>query len=69
MSRLNRDEPDAADNRGDKLGRAVDRVERTYDDRWPARGQANIAPREYGPLEDVSRGGRPEEYKKYPRAR
>ena len=66
---LHRDQPDTTDPVGKKLARGVDWVEKGYDDRWPARGQANIAPREYRPLEDVLRGSRPEEYKKRPISR
>jgi hypothetical protein len=66
---LHSNQPDTTDPIGPKLRRAVDWVEKAYDDRWPARGQANIAPREYRPLEDVSRGGRPAEYKKRPNAK
>lgn len=66
---LHSNEPDTTDPVGRKLRRGVDWVEKAYDDRWPARGQANIAPREYPPLEDVSRGGRQVEYRKRPNAR
>jgi hypothetical protein len=63
------DTPDASDGRGEKFRRAVRQVEQQYDDRWPARGQANVRTREYKPLEEVSREGRLEEYKKRPNAR
>ena len=66
---LNRDRPDTTDTVGPKLRRGVDWVEKALDDRWPARGQANLSPREYRPLEDVSRAGRPAEYRKRPNAR
>lgn len=53
---LHSNEPDTTDPVGRKFGRAVDVVEKGYDDRYPARGQANVPTREYRPLEDVSRG-------------
>lgn len=66
MGELHRDQRDTTDPVDRKLRRAVDWVEHGYDDRWPARGTANIATREYRPLENVSREGRQEPYKKYP---
>ena len=69
MSRLYRDERDTTDPIDRKLRRAVYQVEHCLDDRWPARGQANIRTREWEPLEDVSRQGRQEEYKKRPNAK
>lgn len=69
MGTLHRDERDTTDTVDKKLRRGVDWVEKALDDRWPARGQANIRTREYEPLEDVSRQGRPEEYKKRPNAK
>ena len=66
---LHSNEPDTTDPVGPKLRRGVDWVEKALDDRWPARGQANLRAREYRPLEDVSREGRPAEYKKRPNAR
>lgn len=69
MGVLNRDDRDATDPRDRKLRRGVVWVERAYDDRWPCRGQANIAAREYRPLEDVSREGRRVPYRKYPAER
>jgi hypothetical protein len=62
--------PDATDQVGPgRFRRAIDTVEKQYDDRWPARGHANVPTREYKPLDDVSRQGRLEEYKKRPNAR
>lgn len=52
-----------------ELRRAVRIVEEQYDDRWPARGTANSRAREYRPLENVSREGRQEEYRKRPNAK
>jgi hypothetical protein len=52
---------------GPMLRRAIDTVEQQYDDRWPARGQANIRAREYEPLDDVSREGSVTRYLKYER--
>lgn len=69
MGRLYSNEPDTTDPVGRKFRRGVDWVEKAYDDRWPARGQANIRTREYPPLEDVSREGRLTEYRKRPNAR
>jgi hypothetical protein len=63
---LHRDLPDATDPVGPKLRRGVDWVEKALDDRWPARGRANQVDGEYRPLEDVSRGGRLEPYRKWP---
>ena len=65
-----RDERDATDMLDAKLGRAVDVVAHQYDDRWPARGQANVRKtNEYLPLDAVSRQNRLTQYLKYPRAR
>ena len=66
---LHRDERDTTDPIGPKFRRGTEWVERAYDDRWPARGLANQPTREYCPLEDVSREGRPEEYRKRPSGR
>ncbi len=66
MGELHRDQRDTTDPVDRKLRRAVDWVEKALDDRWPARGQANIAPREYAPLENVSRAGRQTAYRKRP---
>jgi hypothetical protein len=66
MGTLHRDQPDTTDPVARKLRRASDWVEQGYDDRWPARGQANIRAREYPPLENVNRQGRQTEYKKRP---
>lgn len=52
---------------GAMLRRAIDTVEQQLDDRWPARGQANVRTREYRPLDDVSREGAVTTYKKYER--
>lgn len=60
---------DPTDTVPDKFHRAVRIVEQQYDDRWPARGKANSRTREYRPLENVSREGRQEEYKKRPNAK
>lgn len=65
---LHSNQPDTTDPVGRKFGRSVRIVEECYDDRWPARGQANVRAREYRPLENVSRGGRQAEYKKRPNA-
>jgi hypothetical protein len=64
-----RNTPDASDPVGPKFRRAINIVEQQYDDRWPARGPANSRSREYRPLENVSREGRQEEYKKRPNAK
>lgn len=69
MSRLNSNEPDTTDPIGRKFRRACDIVEQQYDDRWPARGTTGQRAREYRPLEDVSREGRLEEYRKRPSGR
>lgn len=69
MGILHRDEPDTTDPVAKKLRRGVDWVEQGYDDRWPARGQANLEPREYRPLENVNRGGRQAAYKRRPAER
>jgi hypothetical protein len=64
---LNSNQPDTTDPVGPKFRRGVDVVEQQYDDRWPARGQANIRAREYPPLDDVSRQGTVTRYLKYER--
>lgn len=69
-NRLHSNEPDTTDPVGSKFRRACDIVEQQYDDRWPARGlTGRRIGGEYRPLEDVSREGRPAEYKKRPNAR
>lgn len=68
MGTLHRDDPDTADGSGEKLRRACERVEQCYDDRWPARGLANIRGRDYPPLDNVSRQGRQREYLRRPDA-
>lgn len=70
MSRLNSNEPDTTDPIGRKFRRACDIVEQQYDDRWPARGTTGRRTnREWLPLDDVSRDGRLEEYRKRPQQR
>lgn len=70
MSRLNSNEPDTTDPIGRKFRRACDIVEQQYDDRWPARGlTGRRIGGEYRPLDDVSRDGRLEEYRKRPSGR
>lgn len=64
---LHSNEPDTTDPVGPKLRRGVDWVEKALDDRWPARGQANVRTREYRPLDDVSREGSTTRYLKYER--
>ena len=64
-----RNDPDASEAVGAKLRRAVRIVEEQLNDRWPARGQANVRTREYQPLENVSRQGRQEAYRKWPSAK
>jgi len=65
-----RDMRDTTDQRDAKLLGAVDTVAHQYDDRWPARGQANVRrTNEYEPLDAVSRQNRLTPYLKYPRAR
>lgn len=67
---LNSNEPDTTDPVGRKLGRATAIVQEQYDDRWPARGTTGRRTnREWLPLDDVSRDGRLEEYKKRPSGR
>lgn len=66
---LHSNEPDTTDPVGPKLRRGVDWVEKAYDDRWPARGQANVRAREYPPLDEVSRQGSVTRYLKYERGR
>ena len=68
MGKLNSNESDTTDPVGAKLKRACDWVEKGYSDRWPCRGQANVPTREYRPLDDVSREGRPAKYRKWPAA-
>ena len=63
MTNIRRDTTDPVDN---KLRRGIDWVEQGYDDRWPARGQANVPTREYRPLENVNREGRQAKYRKWP---
>jgi hypothetical protein len=60
---------DATDQRDNKLREACGYVERTYDDRWPARGKANTPGGDYRPLENVSREGRQAPYRKWRDAR
>jgi len=61
---------DTTDPLDAKLRRGVDTVAHQYDDRWPARGQANVRKtNEYLPLDAVSRQNRLTPYLKYPRAR
>lgn len=70
MSRLNSNEPDTTDPIGRKFRRACDIVQEQYDDRWPARGTTGrLTNREWLPLDDVSRDGRLEEYRKRPSGR
>jgi len=65
-----RDIRDTTDQLDAKLKRGVDVVAHQYDDRWPARGQANVRKtNEYLPLDAVSRQDRLVPYMKYPRAR
>lgn len=66
---LSSNEPDTTDPVGPKFRRACEIVERELNDRWPARDTTGQRSHEYRPLEDVSRGGRVTEYKKYPNAR
>lgn len=69
MTTLHRNERDTTDQVDRKLRRGVDWVEKALDDRWPARGRANQVDGEYRPLEDVSRAGRREPYRKWPSGR
>lgn len=70
MSRLYSNEPDATDPVGPKFRRGVRVVETEYDDRWPARGlTGRRIGGDYRPLDDVSRDGRLEEYRKRPQQR
>jgi len=62
-----RDIRDTTDQRDAKLAVAVDVVEKHLDDRWPARGNANVRrTNEYLPLDMVSRQNRLTPYRKYP---
>lgn len=62
--------PDASDQVGPgRFRKACDMVEQQYDDRWPARGTTGQRAREWRPLDQVSREGRLEEYKKRPNAK
>lgn len=64
-----RDMRDTTDPLDAKLSRAVDTVAHQLDDRFPARGNANVRrTNEYLPLDVVSRQNRLVPYKKYPRA-
>lgn len=62
---------DVTDTVDAKFARGVDWVEKGYDDRWPARGQASSRgpSREYPPLENVSRASRQREYLRRPDAK
>jgi hypothetical protein len=60
-----RDITDTTDN---KLRRGIDWVEQQRDDRFPARGRANQPAREWRPLDEVSRDGRLEKYRRWPDA-
>lgn len=66
MSQLHRDERDTTDTIDRKFRRACDIVQEQYDDRWPARDTTGRRSREWPPLEDVSRAGRLEPYRKWP---
>lgn len=59
---------DKTDTSATILRDAVRRVERGYDDRWPARGKANSRGSDYRPLDEISREGAPAKYRKYPSA-
>ena len=62
-----RDMRDTTDPLDAKLRRATDMVQEQYDDRWPARGNANVRrTNEYLPLDMVSRQNRLTPYRKYP---
>ena len=62
-----RDMRDTTDPLDAKLRRATEMVEEQYDDRWPARGNANVRrTNEYEPLDMVSRQNRLTPYRKYP---
>lgn len=70
MGRLYRDQRDTTDQADAKLLIAVNEVQRHLDDRWPARGQANVRKtNEYLPLDVVSRQNRLVPYRKYPSAK
>jgi len=65
-----RDMRDTTDQLDAKLRRGVETVQEQYDDRWPARGQANVRrTNEYEPLDMVSRQNRLTPYRKYPSAK
>jgi len=65
-----RDMRDTTDQRDAKLSAAVDVVEKHLDDRFPARGNANVRrTNEYLPLDMVSRQNRLTPYRKYPSAK
>jgi hypothetical protein len=66
MTNIRRDITDQRDN---KFREACDYVQEQYNDRWPARGRANQAAREWRPLDQISRDGKPAEYRKWPSAR
>jgi hypothetical protein len=66
MSTLHRDQRDTTDLVDRKFRRACDIVQEQLDDRWPARGTTGQVPREWRPLEDVSREGRLAPYRKWP---
>jgi len=62
-----RDMRDTTDPLDAKLRRATEMVQEQYDDRWPARGNANVRrTNEYLPLDMVSRQNRLTPYRKYP---
>jgi len=62
-----RDMRDTTDPLDAKLRRATEMVQEQYDDRWPARGNANVRrTNEYLPLDAVSRQNRLTPYRKYP---
>jgi len=62
-----RDIRDTTDQLDAKLRRATDMVQEHLDDRWPARGNANVRrTNEYLPLDMVSRQNRLTPYRKYP---
>jgi len=66
MGTLNRDDRDAVEAGDRKFRRACDIVQEQYDDRWPARGTANVRTREWSPLDAVSRQRRLVPYRRYP---
>jgi len=62
-----RDMRDTTDPLDAKLRRATEMVQEQYDDRFPARGNANVRrTNEYLPLDMVSRQNRLTPYRKYP---